>query len=325
MIATVRKCLTDLRFGEIQHHRKMDIFPIFCEGEGNIAYITLGEALENGDLSITEKDEGATVPELKVINRGGKPVLLLDGEELVGAKQNRVLNTTILLKERSQTIIPVSCTEAGRWSSVSREFGDSGAVANLSVRTRKVASVSRHLSATKSYRSDQGAVWDEIERTRERAKAHAPTSALRDVYKSKDLELEGYLDAFPCKKGQKGIIAAICGHIVGMDYISSAAAYAKTHPKLVKSYAMDALLETRPSRKASRRKAEEFLHRIPKSSEEKFRSVGYGWDYRYTSRDIVGSALVYNREVIHLAFFADSEGTKVNDLVRSSRRRNFRR
>jgi hypothetical protein len=36
------------------------------------------------------------VPQLLFINDAMRPVLLLDGEELVGAKQNRVLNLTVL-------------------------------------------------------------------------------------------------------------------------------------------------------------------------------------------------------------------------------------
>jgi hypothetical protein len=64
-------------------------------------------------------------------------VLLLDGEELAGAKQNRVLNTTILLQENSETIIPVSCTEQGRWAYATMEFSESGNIMNRSVRSKK--------------------------------------------------------------------------------------------------------------------------------------------------------------------------------------------
>jgi len=43
------------------------------------------------------------VPELLVINQGERAVLLVDGEELVGAKQNRVLNTSVLVRGKSET------------------------------------------------------------------------------------------------------------------------------------------------------------------------------------------------------------------------------
>jgi hypothetical protein len=38
------------------------------------------------------------VGELRVVNRSGKMALILSGEELVGDKQNRIVNTTILRK-----------------------------------------------------------------------------------------------------------------------------------------------------------------------------------------------------------------------------------
>ena len=95
------------------------------------------EAIECSLLTVTEVSEGGHVPELKVINRGDKPVLLIDGEELVGAKQNRVLNTTILLKEKSETVIPVSCTEHGRWSYKSGHFEESAYMMSANLRNIK--------------------------------------------------------------------------------------------------------------------------------------------------------------------------------------------
>ena len=87
--------------------------------------------------------EGGAVPMLKAHNRGAVGVLILDGEELVGAKQNRVLNTTVYIKPGQEIVIPVSCTEAGRWSYRRRSFGDSGYVAASAVRLVAQRSVTR--------------------------------------------------------------------------------------------------------------------------------------------------------------------------------------
>jgi hypothetical protein len=67
-------------------------------------------------VRVTELNAGGSVPELRLENNADLPVLLVDGEELVGAKQNRVLNLTILAPAKRTTVIPVSCVEAGRWA-----------------------------------------------------------------------------------------------------------------------------------------------------------------------------------------------------------------
>jgi len=79
-----------------------------------------GRGHRGGWARITEVSDEGQVPELKIVAKGDKAVLLVDGEELVGAKQNRVLNLTILVPAPSTTTIPVSCVESGRWAPRSR-------------------------------------------------------------------------------------------------------------------------------------------------------------------------------------------------------------
>src|SRR5438105_6220871 len=98
------------------------MFPLLDDAAVQPAYVTLDQALEQRTVTIDEVSEAGSVPELKVVNRGVLPVLLVDGEELVGAKQNRVLNLTILVAPGTTTVIPVSCVEAGRWSRRSASF-----------------------------------------------------------------------------------------------------------------------------------------------------------------------------------------------------------
>ena len=73
------------------------------------------EALDAGLARVEEVSEGGSVPELRFTNSAAMPILIVDGEELVGAKQNRVANLTILAPAKTTIRIPVSCVEAGRW------------------------------------------------------------------------------------------------------------------------------------------------------------------------------------------------------------------
>jgi len=158
----IKEYLTSFEFGELQHFENLGIIPLLTPLNKTPEYLTLKEALEKRVLTITEVSREGSVPELKVKNKAKKPVLLLDGEELVGAKQNRVLNTTILLKEKSDTVIPVSCTEQGRWSYKSKELSDSGTVLTPKLRLIKAQTVSDSLEDSREYRSDQGTVWEGI-------------------------------------------------------------------------------------------------------------------------------------------------------------------
>src|SRR5829696_3516770 len=75
----------------------------------------LDEALEGGTLHVEELDEGGSVPELRIVNVGTVPVLILEGDELIGSKQNRTVNSSVLVAAASEIVLPVSCVERGRW------------------------------------------------------------------------------------------------------------------------------------------------------------------------------------------------------------------
>ena len=139
--------LQSVQFGEVQSYKSITILPLVAP-DGSFRYRTLGEALTTSDVTITEVSTAGAVPELLVVNRGKSPVLLIDGEELAGAKQNRVLNTSILLKELSETRIPVSCTEQGRWSYASPSFAEVSKTSSSSLPSRQTVSTSLKSNST---------------------------------------------------------------------------------------------------------------------------------------------------------------------------------
>lgn len=321
----VATCLSGLELGQPQRFGNLVVFPLFTSLDVGPKYITLSEALGEGVLEVTELHESGSVPELKITNRGKRRVLLLDGEELVGAKQNRVLNTTILLKKKSETVIPVSCTEQGRWSYVSKKFAASGVVMSPRMRGSKSEAVAASLEQTQRFRADQGQVWTEIEEMSASAQVRSSTQAMRDVFESKTGELEEYLGAFPCLPDQKGLLAIIGGKVVGFDFVSRESSYRNVHAKLARSYALDALLERREDDgepPSSRAKA--FLEEASQTTENKYKSVGHGWDHRFQGDNLVGSALTCRNVVIHMAFFSSTASERQERMARAQRRREFR-
>ena len=196
MDKNIKNYLLDVELGKLQIHKKMGVIPLTTHENKDPEYVTLKQALEKNYLTIKEISASGSVPELKVINSSEVPVLLLDGEELSGAKQNRVLNTSILLRKKSETVIPVSCTERGRWSYVSDRFGDSQVVMSPKIRRKKARSVSTSLHDSKEFRSDQSEVWEDIDEMTSQAEIKSETEAMKDVFDKRRKDLDSYIKAF---------------------------------------------------------------------------------------------------------------------------------
>ena len=178
MNSEIKSYLHDLRFGETQVHQHISVIPLHAALDGAPPYVALADVMATRTLTVTEVSEGGSVPQLLVLNDGDQPVLIIDGEELIGAKQNRILNTSVLLKERSRTIVPVSCTEQGRWAYASAHFAMSDSVLERKIRSRKSRSVSESIAECNAPQSDQGEVWDGIQALQCKAKSSSPTSAM---------------------------------------------------------------------------------------------------------------------------------------------------
>ncbi len=184
------------------------------------------------------------------------------------------------------------------------------------IRMLKARSVSASLHESQQYSSDQGAVWDAIDEMSEEAGVSSSTGAMKDVFESRLKELEKYLKAFKCVPDQKGILVLLNGEVVGFDFVSRESAYKVLHAKLVKSYAMEAILQKKGNAAKSKNdKAKAFIKEASSCSEKKYESIGNGWDYRYEGKKVVGSVLLYRKKVIHMAFFRVAEGEKVGPMA----------
>ena len=230
--------------------------------------------------------------------------MLFRSEELIGAKQNRVLNTTILLEKKIKTTIPVSCVESGRWDYRTERFSSSDRVAPASLKFNKNMTVTDNLKKSKgmSFRSDQGQVWDDVSRYMNEAKVISPSQAMSDVYEKRRDNIDNYLKEFKITEQQNGMIVFMNGKLTGFEYISNISAFSKLYDKLIRGYAMDAMIN--PSDKKTNgyeEIAQNFLTKIQSAKEDVFKSVGIGSDHRLEANDFVGSALISETEVIHLS------------------------
>ena len=149
---------------------------------------------------------------------------------------------------------------------------------------------------------------------------------MKDVFEEKKADLDDYMKAFQCLPHQKGVFVLVGGEVAGGDMLSRETAFEVIFPKLVKSYAMDALLEKNKKKEdvAWRETAGKFMEEIKECQEKKYASLGQGWDYRFEGKDKVGSALVFDDTIIHMAFFKMSKEERVDRMSGYKRRREYR-
>jgi len=283
----------------------MEVIPLFSGTHQGGDYLTLAQAIAQNRLVVTEVGEAGSVPELRVKNRGKIPVLLIDGEELAGAKQNRVLNTTILVPGESELVIPVSCTEHGRWSTTSPHFEDSRVMMARTMRSKKMASISMSLKYNECRYSDQLGIWDDIEDIARKAKVESPTGAMKDVFSSHEKSMDDYMKAFPLQPGQQGVLVYMDDSPAGMEFLSRPDAYARVHDKLVRSYVLEAIVddEDPAGHSAKGERPAQFIQRVIAALDEQYPGVGLGTEHRLEGENLVGSALVHDGVVVHMACF----------------------
>lgn len=301
----IEQSLAGLSLGAPQVHRNLAFFPLVGADEAGPGYVLLDEALGRGLARVTEVSAGGSVPELAFENLSAERVLLVDGDELVGAKQNRIVNISILVGAGKRIVIPVSCVEQGRWAWRSREFRAAGRSLFAKARAMKMAHVSESLRRSGSRYAKQGEVWHSVAEKMASHGVHSPTMSLSDVYESREEALAAYVGAFRAEPGQRGAVVALDGKAVGLELFDSAAAFARYLGKLVRSYALDAL-ETANGKNVAppTPRARAFLDRIRRARAEHFPALGEGEDVRLSGRGIAGGALLAEGRLVHLAGYA---------------------
>jgi hypothetical protein len=301
----ISNTLSGLTLGHPTTFLNLTLFPLRGDTGFERNYITLREAVRGKTASITEISAGGSVPELQLKNTGKQPVLVLDGEELIGAKQNRTANVTILAPAGKTVHIPVTCVEAGRWSYNREDFAPSDQMHFYGGRKRKMASVSESMRRTGSKAADQGEVWDDISEKCLAMDVQAPTSAMADVYESHSTRVEDYVAAFTPEPGQVAAVFAIGERIEGLEVFDCEQTLADMLPKLIRSYAIDAIETVEAHRRnPSGVSADAFIQRLARAEVETYPAVGLGTEVRLTASGVIAGGLVTDKRIVHLAAFA---------------------
>lgn len=303
----IRETLESLELAEPIEGEFLTVYPLLSPTPTEPWYDLAGEAFGRKTLEIKEVSEGGSVPTLEVTNRGPRPVLLLDGEELIGAKQNRVLNVTVLVPATRTIAVPVSCVEAGRWHYRTRQFRDADWLMNREGRARKMRRVRETLRGG-SRAGDQADVWHHIEAKAARMDAASPTGAQEAIFARHRRRMARDEERFAPAPTQVGAVFMTGGRIGGLELMDTPTTFARIVRKLVLSHAVDAIDRgTQPRWRTGSDDVRAFLAAMQELDAEWYQAVGMGQEARLVGPGVTGAALVVEDRVVHLSVLEDPE------------------
>jgi hypothetical protein len=305
MDETLDQALQSLEIGEPVSHGLLHIFPLKGDTHPEQDISLLEGALQAGTLHIEELHEAGSVPELRVVNEGSLRVLILEGDELIGARQNRVVNSSVLVAAGSHLTLPVSRVEWGRWSYRSRAFSPGTDSPHLALRRLKTRSVHDSLRRGRGHRSDQRAVWREVDR---KARLHKAVSSTHTLQDSRS-RLSERLDAFEklareLPEGTSGVVVAIGERLVLLEVLAGPCTFARVFRKLLSGYAFESVGLDRPYGTPDPPAVRSFIEAAAQAAHEEHQAVGAGRDVRFEGDGISGYALIGEMGVLHAAAFA---------------------
>jgi hypothetical protein len=313
-----------LELGEPDVSGPLAVFPVFGP-DPRLEYVALGEARERG-FTVRELQSSASVNDLLVENPTDARVLLYEGEEVLGAQQNRTFDVTVLVAPRAKLRIPVSCVEVGRWDHRRHreDFEVSPQAAYPELRRAKSRQAALAVAQGLEARADQAAVWQDVDDKSARLGAHSETGAMHDVYESRRDRLNELNAAIRLHDNQLGSLVAIAGRFAVLDYASRPEVFAALHRPLVQGYALDAVdtfdrLEPGNLEPPSIEDARGFVSLVTGTEPSERAAIGLGRELRFAADGVAGSGLVAEDELVQLTAFPDDAGPGDNLSARAGR------
>lgn len=291
--------LDTITVGAPQAFEEVQVFPLFSSlGDSPATFMQLDEALEQGLAEITEVSDGGSVPQLSVTNKSPRDIIIYDGQQLIGAKQNRIVNVTVVVGANSTLPIPVSCVEQGRWRYTSRGFSSSANFSYPSLRRSTHSDVTRSKETYGRSDADQSKVWQNISAKMRRMNVASDTAAMSDIYQSQAPDTAAFDAAFKVAENQIGYMAFIKGGFAGSDLFTSAAVCRGKMEKLLSGYYLDSRDAGVAFEKIG---IDEILREVRAAEHREFDTVGKGKERRFDAAHVQGAWKEVDGIIPHVA------------------------
>lgn len=288
--------------------RNIVILPLESKTPSKLRYISLKSAVLTNKAKVTEVNDAGNVPYVKVLNYSEDYILIPQGEHLEGAKQNRMVNISILVKPKSETIIPVSCIESGRWHHIRPDFLPGDEIITYKLRKVNSEEVSKNVKERGEFSSNQHRIWHFIENDFMKDRMSHKTNSYSEYMKEKigRENFESFYLNLP--ENKNGVAIFIGDKLLSFEYFSDKNYFDEIKKRLIRAVIVDAqdYIQSNSNTKADYKFI--LMNKIGKLLEAEQihkKSIGVGDDYKILieEKDINASFLVYNDEVVHMVTY----------------------
>jgi hypothetical protein len=312
-----------LTLGEPQVVGVLAVHPLFGPAPA-LEYRAFAQARAHGAL-VRELEHAASVNTLLVRNPTDRAVLLYEGEQVVGAQQDRTIDSSVLVGAGTSVPVPVSCVEQGRWDGRrhGEHFEPAGRSDDPSLRRVKREAAARNAARGLAARPAQGEVWQEVGTRLRRFAVASESARLGDLFDQRSGEIGALADDVELRDGQLGALACVGGAPVALDVVSRPDVFAALHDGLVRGYALDALgARSAGGDPADPARAAAFVDAALSAPRRPVPAAGLGEAHTLAGAGVIGSSLAHEGELIALCAFPSRGGSeRAHGIARPSRRR----
>ncbi len=290
---------------DFQTEKSLSLVQLASDLVDTFAYISVAKAINGNLIEVKEVSDAGSVNHLFVVNHSDDYVFIMDGDMLEGAKQNRVVNTSIFLAPMSKTTIPVSCVEKNRWSHRTAKFSPSDFTMPSKARAEKARTVKSNLKQSNQYLSNQHEVWDSVDRYSNSLNFVSETSDLNEIIHSREKDFKEFLASFKFNEAANGM-AMFSGHsLLSIDIFNRKDIYKEYFERLLKSAAVEMFALKSPNKAVTEAeasfKAVSFLDKIESIEKDRYDGVGVGYEMRFEDKELTGFELNFDKHLIQLA------------------------
>ena len=261
----------NLNFNVSEPVEKNNITTFFLSSieKNNNKYLSFSEAIAKNQVQISEVNKEGLLTKLSVSNKSSDNIIILNGELIIGTqiRQDRIVDSTVLIPGYATVLINTFCGEQYRWSPrLSNKISTSESLYFSSGRANNAADINTKLSK-------QCRIWSEISEKISDFNVKSFTNSVDQIYKKKKVNVEEIVNFFKIPSEAVGIALGINHQLVNIDIFSNNCMLQIYLPKIIRSIALDSFKKISKKSYLKKKDVHRFLRQIHQANKQKRKVV----------------------------------------------------